>query len=149
MNARGTDEEVFACVLTCGVSARTDGRRGEKTRGSRTGGGTGCAGREEEGERARRVSAWLCARTLARKHESGWFLARAEARRGSRSVRPASERRRKSTARRVKSTSARCTCHDAPAPATYTRLLEENPPPTRRRHRSPSSIDASCRPTAR
>jgi len=41
MNARGTDEEVFACVLTCGVSARRSA--GGKTSG---GGATAASGRE-------------------------------------------------------------------------------------------------------
>jgi len=40
MNARGTDEEVFACVLTCGVSAR-------RSAGGKTPGGAAAAsGRE-------------------------------------------------------------------------------------------------------
>lgn len=87
MNARGTDEEVFACVLTCGVSARRTA--GEKTQ---RGGGDGnvrkrgweravCGQREEEGESERaRACVRLAVRPSTREEarESDWFLARAE-----------------------------------------------------------------------
>lgn len=92
MNARGTDEEVFACVLTCGVSARRTA--GEKTQ---RGGGDGnvrkrgweravCGQkRGEEGELRERARVRLAVRPSTREEarESDWFLARAETPAGS------------------------------------------------------------------
>lgn len=109
MNARGTDEEVFACVLTCGVSARQTA--GEKTQ---RGGGDGnvrkrgweravcgAAGKGRRSARAReraRVSAWPYARVLARKHERAIGSSRVrKRRRESHSVCSVGEKRREST----------------------------------------------------
>lgn len=145
MNARGTDEEVFACVLTCGVSARrTDGG------GRRSGvedGAMGCAGRGKR--RARERGA--CPPGRAPEHSRGNTRASGSSRVRKRVGEVVRSARGAGKARRgLKSVSARCTC---PTMYSYnvrdawrSLLADETIREIRLRR---SSIDRTSRPMAR
>lgn len=114
MNERAGNGRRNLRVRTHVRRERTTDGGGRRPRGSRTGAGARGTRREKEGgERTRRVSAWPYARALARKHESVWFLARAEAHRGNRARSGPPARSAGKARRDLKSVSERRTCRDA------------------------------------
>lgn len=111
------------------------GGRAEEGRGRRLAGGEGRrqrsgvhtegGGREREREIAARVRLAVRPSTREKARERSWFLARAEARWGSR-VAAAAKKHAGKAQRGLKSVSARCTCHDA-APRAMPALTYEAP----------------------